>query len=258
MSRVEGKVAIVTGGAKGLGEAICLMLAKEGARVAVTDILDKEGAEVVSEIKRNGGTAQFYHMDVTKEDEIDLTFSNISKDFGKIDVLVNNAGIAGPLKHTHEFTQAEWDQVFNIDARGVFFCTKHVIPYMKKEGGGSIVNIASAYGIVAGRDNPPPFLYHAAKGAVRMMTKSDAICYAKDKIRVNALHPAWIWTPLLEDVGRRFENPEEFYKQILGHLPVARFGEPDDVAYGVLYFASDESKFVTGSELVVDGGYTAW
>jgi NAD(P)-dependent dehydrogenase (short-subunit alcohol dehydrogenase family) len=258
MSRVEGKVCIVTGGARGLGKATCLVLAKEGATVAVADILDREGLEVISEIKKNGGNAQFYHLDVTNEDEISRVFAKICSDFNKIDVLVNNAGITGAVKPTHELTREEWDQVFNIDARGVFFCTKHVIPYMKKGRSGSIINISSIYGMVAGIDNPPPYIYHAAKGAVRMMTKSDAICYSKDKIRVNSIHPGWIWTPLLEEVGLRFGNPEEFNKQLQGHIPLGHFGEPNDVAYGVLYLASDESKFVTGSELVIDGGYIAW
>jgi NAD(P)-dependent dehydrogenase (short-subunit alcohol dehydrogenase family) len=258
MRRVEGKVCIITGGARGLGRATCLVLAKEGATVAVTDILDQQGLDIMYEIRNNGGNAQYYHMDVTKEDEINRVFAKIYTDFNKIDVLVNNAGITGAVKPTHELTQEEWDQVFDIDARGVFFCTKNVIPYLKKAGSGSIINLSSIYGIVAGIDNPPPYIYHAAKGAVRMMTKSDAICYARDKIRVNSIHPGWIWTPLLEEVGLRFGNPEEFNKQLQKHIPLGHFGEPNDVAFGVLYLASDESKFVTGAELVIDGGYITW
>ncbi len=259
MGRVEGKVAIVTGGAKGLGRATCLLLAKEGAKVAVTDIIDDQGSEVALKIKNSGGIAHYHHMNVTKEDEVRQTFSAVYKDFQKIDILVNNAGISGELKATHEVTEADWDRVLNIDAKGVFFCSKHAIPYMKKDGGGSIINISSIYGIVAGIDKPPPYLYHAAKGAVRLMTKSDAICYAKDKIRVNSIHPGWIWTPLLEEISKKFAgSPDEFNKQVLSHIPLGKFGEPIDVAFGVLYLASDESKFVTGSELVIDGGYIAW
>ena len=258
MGRVEGKVAIVTGGARGLGKATCLVLAKERATVILTDILDREGRLTVAEIRKNGGNARFYHMDVTEEEEIERVFAKVYKVQKKINILVNNAGITGAVKPTHELTQAEWDQVLNIDARGVFFCTKHVIPYMKINGSGSIINLSSIYGIVAGIDDPPPYIYHAAKGAVRMMTKSDAICYARDKIRVNSIHPGWIYTPLLEEVGLRFGNPQEFNKQLQKHIPLGHFGEPDDVAYGVLYLASDESKFVTGSELVIDGGYIAW
>jgi NAD(P)-dependent dehydrogenase (short-subunit alcohol dehydrogenase family) len=130
---------------------------------------------------------------------------------------------------------------------------------MKKSGGGSIVNISSVYGIVGGMDVPPPFLYHAAKGAVRLMTKSDAICYAADKIRCNSVHPGWLWTPMLEGVGNAAtEGPEAFHARIKSRLPLGHYGEPLDVAYGVLYLASDESKFVTGTELVIDGGYCAW
>ncbi len=259
MGRVEEKVAIVTGGAKGLGRATCLLLAKEGAKVAVTDILDDKGLEVTSEIKNSGGIAEHYHLDVTKENEVRQCISAVYKDFHKIDILVNNAGITGVIKATHEISEADWDHALNIDAKGVFLCSKHVIPYMKKCGGGSIINISSIYGIVGGIDNPPPYLYHAAKGAVRLMTKSDAICYAADKIRVNSIHPGWIWTPLLEEVSKRFTgSPDEFNKQILSHIPLGHFGEPNDVAFGVLYLASDESKFVTGSELIIDGGYIAW
>jgi NAD(P)-dependent dehydrogenase (short-subunit alcohol dehydrogenase family) len=129
---------------------------------------------------------------------------------------------------------------------------------MIRGGGGSVVNISSVYGIVGGMDVPPPFLYHAAKGAVRLMTKSDALCYAKDKIRVNSIHPGWIWTPMLESVGKNAtEGPEEFHKRLLSHVPLGHYGDPVDVAYGVLYLASDESKFSTGTELVIDGGYIA-
>jgi NAD(P)-dependent dehydrogenase (short-subunit alcohol dehydrogenase family) len=259
MGRVEGKVAIITGGAKGLGRATCLLFAREGAEVAVADILDNEGSGVISEIKNNGGVARYYHLDVTREDAVKQAFSAINKDFGKIDILVNNAGVSGVLKATHELSEAEWDLVLNTDAKGVFFCSKHAIPYMKTGGGGSIVNISSVYGIVGGMDNPPPYPYHAAKGAVRLMTKSDAVCYARDKIRVNSVHPGWIWTPMLEEVGKKFAGgPEEFNKQFLSHIPLGHFGEPNDVAFGVLYLASDEAKFITGSELVIDGGYIAW
>jgi NAD(P)-dependent dehydrogenase (short-subunit alcohol dehydrogenase family) len=197
-------------------------------------------------------------MDVTSEDEIRQVCASVFDRLHRIDILVNNAGITGAPKPTHEITVAEWDQILNVDAKGVFLCTKHVIPFMKQGGGGSIVNISSVYGIVGGMDVPPPFLYHAAKGAVRLMTKSDALCYAKDKIRVNSIHPGWLWTPMLENVGKdSTEGPEEFHKRILSRVPLGHYGDPSDVAYGVLYLASDESKFSTGTELVIDGGYIA-
>ncbi|HLA81066.1 MAG TPA: glucose 1-dehydrogenase [Thermoleophilia bacterium] len=259
MDRVKGKVAIVTGGSTGLGKATSILLAQEGAQVAIADIQDNLGAAVVQEIRSVGGSAQYHHMDVTSEDDVRQVCAAVFDGHKRIDILVNNAGITGAPKPTHEITQAEWDQVLGVDAKGVFLCTKHVIPYMKQSGGGSIVNISSVYGIVGGMDVPPPFLYHAAKGAVRLMSKSDAICYAADKIRVNSVHPGWLWTPMLEQVGKdSTEGPEAFHKRLQSHLPLGHYGEPIDVAYGVLYLASDESKFITGTELVIDGGYIAW
>src|SRR4030042_2816786 len=146
MGRVEGKVAIVTGGALGIGLASCILLAKEGAKVAVTDILDQEGQKVGDEIKGFGGAAKFWHLDVSKEKEVRNVFADIAKTFGKIDVLVNNAGISGVSKPTHEITEEEWDQVMAVNVKGVFFCTKHAIPYLKKSSGGSIMNLSSIYG----------------------------------------------------------------------------------------------------------------
>jgi len=258
MGRVEEKVAIVTGGSNGLGEATSLLLAREGARVAIVDIQDEAGTEVANRITSTGNSARYLHMDVTSEEDIRNVFDEVGAEYGRIDILVNNAGISGDPKPTHELTVSEWNHVLDVDAKGVFLCTKHAVPYMRK-GGGSIINISSIYGIVAGMDNPPPYLYHAAKGAVRMMTKSDAVCYAKDGIRVNSIHPGWIRTPMLDNVIKNApEGQEAFNRRLREHLPLERYGEPADVAYAVLYFASNESKFVTGTELVVDGGYTAW
>jgi NAD(P)-dependent dehydrogenase (short-subunit alcohol dehydrogenase family) len=258
MGRVQDKVAIVTGGSTGLGKATCLLLAAEGSRVVVTDIQDDIGKATAEEIRGQGGSAEYYRMDVTSEDEIARVCAAVFDRFGSIDILVNNAGITGAPKPTHEITVQEWDQILNVDARGVFLCTKHAVPFMIRSGGGSIVNISSVYGIVGGLDVPPPFLYHAAKGAVRLMSKSDALCYAKDRIRVNSIHPGWLWTPMLEEVGNNAtEGPEEFHKRILSHVPLGHYGEPSDVAYGVLYLACDESKFSTGTELVIDGGFLA-
>lgn len=254
MGRVEGKVAIVTGGSLGIGKATCLLLAKEGAKVAVTDILDKEGQEVVDKIKGSAGVAKFWHLDVSNEEKVGKVFADINKTFGKIDVLVNNAGIAGSSKPTHELTEEEWDKVMAVNVKGVFFCTKHAIPYIKKAGSGSIINLSSIYGIVSSGDVPP---YHASKGAVRIMTKTDASLYAKDKIRINSVHPGFIWTPMVENYLKSQGDVEEGRKYLDGLQPIGHIGEPEDVAYGILYLASDESKFVTGSELVIDGGYTA-
>ncbi len=255
MGRVQDKVAIVTGGAKGIGKATCTVLAEEGAKVAVTDIVDEEGMQLAEQITSGGGTANFWHLNVADEEDVKKTIDEIAKEFGGIDVLVNNAGIAGASKPTHELTKDEWDKVIAVNVSGVFYCTKHAIPHLKKRGGGSIINLSSIYGIISSQDIPP---YHASKGAVRLMSKTDALFYAEDKIRVNSVHPGFIWTPLVEDFAKETSGDVEGFRQQLDSLhPIGHVGEPNDIAYGILYLASDESKFVTGSELVIDGGYTA-
>ena len=251
MKRAENKVVVVTGGALGIGRETCLLLAKHGAKVAITDVLDKEGEALVKQINKSGGVSKFWHLDVSKEKEVEKVYAEVVKEFGRLDATVNNAGIAGVDKPSHEVTEKEWDLVMGINVKGVFFCSKHAIPYMKKAGGGSIVNISSIYGLVGAADLPP---YHASKGAVRLMSKTDAIQYAKDKIRVNSVHPGFIWTPLVEDFGK--EKPG-FREQLDSLHPIGHIGEAIDIAYGILYLISDESKFTTGSELVIDGGYTA-
>jgi len=250
MKRAENKVVIVTGGALGIGRETCLLLAKEGAKVAVTDILDKEGQELAEEITQSGGIARFWHLDVTEEKEVEKVYSEVVKEFGKLDVTINNAGIAGVDKPTHELTEREWDAVMNVNVKGVFFCTKHAIPHMQKSGSGSIINLSSIYGLVGAGDIPS---YHASKGAVRLMSKNDALIYAKDNIRVNSVHPGFIWTPLVEELGKKDPG---FRKHLDSLHPLGHVGESIDIAYGILYLVSDESKFVTGSELVIDGGYT--
>jgi NAD(P)-dependent dehydrogenase (short-subunit alcohol dehydrogenase family) len=254
MGRVDGKVVIVTGGALGIGQESCRLLAKEGANVAVTDIRLEEGQQFAKEIKASGASAHFWELDTSNEDQVRQVFNEVRNTFGKVDVLVNNAGIAGTNKPTHELTLEEWERVMAINVCGVFLCTKHVIPYMKEAGGGSIVNLSSIYGLVGAPDAPP---YHASKGAVRLMTKTDALIYAKDRIRVNSVHPGFIWTPMVENFLREQGNLEEGRRHLDSLHPIGHMGEPADIAYGILYLASDESKFVTGSELVIDGGYTA-
>ncbi|MCE9624342.1 MAG: glucose 1-dehydrogenase [Deltaproteobacteria bacterium] len=253
MHRLEKKTAIITGGSRGIGRASAILLTKEGAKVAITDMIDEEGQELERIILQSGGTAKYWHMDVAKEKEVASVFSEIAKTFGKIDVLVNNAGIAGANKPTHEISEEEWDQVMNINVKGVFFCTKHVIPYLKQSGAGSIINLSSIYGLISAPDVPP---YHASKGAVRLMTKTDALLYAKDKIRVNSIHPGYIWTPLVENLLKSQGDVETGRKKLDGLHPLGHIGEPDDIAYAVLFLASDESKFMTGAEVVIDGGYT--
>ncbi len=255
MARVEGKVAMVTGGALGLGHAACLLLGREGAKVAVTDLLDDQGQATVQQIRQGGGRADYWHLDVTDEQQVERVMAEVHEGFGRLDVLVNNAGISGVNKPTHEISQQEWDRVMDVNVKGVFLCTKHAVPYIQRSGGGSIINLSSIYGLVSGPDFPP---YHASKGAVRLMSKTDAMLYAPDRIRVNSVHPGYIWTPMVEAVAEQDPEGAEAFRQRVGQLhPLGHMGEPDDIAYAILYLASDESKFVTGTELVVDGGYTA-
>lgn len=255
MGRVQGKVAIVTGGALGIGHATSLLLAREGARVAVTDVNDRDGESTVRAIENASGIAAYFHLDVSNEAQVQHVLADVNGRFGRIDVLVNNAGISGVNKPTHEITEAEWDQLMAVNVKGVFFCTKHAIPYMQRAGSGSIINLSSIYGLVGGADVPP---YHASKGAVALMTKNDALIYAPNHIRVNSVHPGFIWTPMVENFARQMPGDVEAVRHQFDALhPIGHIGEPDDVAWGILYLASDEAKFVTGSALVIDGGYTA-
>lgn len=255
MGRVQDKVALVTGAARGIGKSAAELLAREGAAVALTDVLDGEGEAVAEAIGNAGGRARYWHLDVSDEDEVREVVDRVVEELGGLDVLVNNAGISGSSKPTHELTEEEWDRVQDVNVKGVFFCTKHAVPHLKRRGGGSIINLSSIYGLVGAADLPP---YHASKGAVRLMTKTDALLYADDAIRVNSVHPGYVWTPLVEAHLSGLEGDPEELKRSLDELhPLGHVGEPDDVGWGIVYLASDESKFVTGSELVIDGGYTA-
>ena len=255
MKRLAGYGAVVTGGARGIGKAMCELFAEHGAKTAVTDILDEEGRNLVREIKDKGGQAEFFHLDTSNEEEVKEVLAQVNETFGNIRILVNNAGISGPNKPTHEIELAEWQNLIDININGVFLCTKHVIPYMKQGTGGSIINLSSIYGIIGAPDLPA---YHASKGAVRLMTKTDALLYAADNIRVNSIHPGYIWTPLVEDLAKKSaDGVEKFRKDLDALHPIGHVGDPMDIAYGALYLASAESKFMTGSELVIDGGYTA-
>jgi NAD(P)-dependent dehydrogenase (short-subunit alcohol dehydrogenase family) len=253
--RLTGKVAVVTGASLGIGRAIAILMAKEGAKVAITDIKEAEGLALAEEIKASGGEAAFWRLDVSRESEVAEVFSAVKDKFGPVSVLVNNAGIAGVNKPTHEIALADWDKVININVGGVFLCTKYAIPQMKEAGQGSIINLSSIYGLIGNADVPP---YHASKGAVRLMSKNDALIYARDKIRVNSIHPGFIWTPMVDGFLKESFADVASGRQALDSLhPLGHIGEPDDIAWGAVYLASDESKFVTGTELIIDGGYTA-
>lgn len=255
MDRLKGKVAVITGGSVGIGAATATRMAEEGAAVAILDCKDREGKALASQLADRGFKAEYWHCDVSKEQEVKQVLDKVAEAFGSLTVLVNNAGIAGPNKPTHELTEEEWDVVQNVNVKGVFFCIKHAIPHMKKAGVGSIINLSSIYGLISAPDIPP---YHASKGAVRLMSKTDALLYATENIRSNSIHPGFIWTPLVETHLKTTGMDLEEAKQATAALhPVGHMGEPDDIAWGAVYLASDESKFVTGSELVIDGGYTA-
>ncbi|MEI7037417.1 glucose 1-dehydrogenase [Fulvimonas yonginensis] len=254
MNRLDGKVGIVTGGAVGIGAACVRRMAEEGARVATLDRQDEAGHALAAELAAQGRQVRYIHADVAAEAEVARAIGATVEAFGRLDVLVNNAGIAGPDKPTHELSEEEWDRVQAVNVKGVFFCTKHAIAHLRRAGGGSIVNLSSIYGLVGAPDVPP---YHASKGAVRLMSKTDALQYAADGIRVNSIHPGFIWTPMVEGYLAGHGGDPQAQRQQVGALhPLGHMGEPDDIAWGVVYLASDEAKFVTGSELVIDGGYT--
>ena len=248
--RLQGKVAIITGGARGQGAAEARMFAREGARVVFGDVLDDEGRQVEAEIAAAGGEAVYVRLDVTDEDSWREAVGTAVSRFGKVDILVNNAGIAS-WNAGDDASVEEWDRIMEINAKGVFLGTRAVVPAMRDSGGGSIVNISSISGMV-GQTNIHPG-YNASKGAVRILTKSTAVQHAAEGIRCNSIHPGPVKTPMTE---RSWSNPE-WLKATERRTPLGRYAEPDEIAYGVLFLASDESSFMTGSEMVIDGGMTA-
>ncbi len=251
--RLANKVALISGGARGMGAVEAKLFAKEGAKVIIGDMLEAEGRKVEAEIneagRETGGECVFVPLDVSNEDAWQRAVNEAVSRFGKLDILVNNAGIYR-AHVVEETTVAEWDQVMDINAKGVFLGTKYAIPEMRKAGGGSIVNISSVAGLVGSRETTA---YTASKGAVRLLTKSTAIQYASEGIRANSIHPGTIETPMTEGLLAN----EAHRADRMNRTPIGRLGQPEDVAYGALYLASDEASFVTGSELVIDGGRTA-
>ena len=248
--RLEGKVAIITGGARGQGATEARMFAREGARVVIGDIRDELGMQVEAEIRELGGEAVYLHLDVTSDDDWQRAIETAEQQFGKVDVLVNNAAIV-LRKDIEETTADDWDNIMAINAKGVFLGTKAVIPAMRRAGGGSIINISSISGLVA--IGPPAYI--ATKGAVRLFTKSTAIQYASENIRANSIHPGSVDTDMRRE-GMGSQTEEEIQARV-DNIPLGRVGTTEDISYGALFLASDESSFMTGSELVIDGGYTA-
>ena len=251
MGRLDGKVAFISGGARGMGAEEARLFAREGAKVAIGDVLEEDGRRVEAEINESGGDCLFLRLDVTSEANWqDAIVTTVSR-FGALHILVNNAGIGGVGGLVEDTPVEDWELVMDINAKGVFLGTKAAIPEMQAAGGGSIINISSQLGIVA-TDNTSP-MYHASKGAVRILTKSTAIQFAPDGIRANSVHPGPVVTAMTE---RRREDPEAF-ALMRSRIPLGRFAEPIEIANAVLYLASDESGYVTGSEVVVDGGWVA-
>lgn len=254
MGRVQGKVALVTGAAKGIGEACALLLAKEGAKVVVSDFERAAGEAVVAKIVAAGGEAMFIEQDVTDEARWPVVIAAAEQRYGALHVLVNNAGIAIP-GNAADCTLADWRKTLAVNLDAVFLGTKYAIPAMTGKYG-SIINISSIEGIVA---DPNLASYNASKGGVRLFTKSAALHCGKSglKVRVNSVHPGYIWTPMVDDYVKSIGDPAEGRAALDALHPIGHIGEVMDIAYGVLYLASDESKFITGAELVIDGGYTA-
>jgi len=254
MGRLDGKVAIISGGARGMGATEVRMFCGEGAKVVFGDILDDLGRRVEAEIRELGGEAAYVHLDVTSAADWGRAIEAAESRYGRLDILVNNAGVTVRSKHMEileETTEQEWDRVMDVNAKGVFLGTKYAIPAMRRVGGGSIVNISSVAGMVGSWTRS--YAYSASKGAVRIFTKVTAVQHAKDGIRANSVHPGPIDTPIAEDVN----SDPVLLAERLKTVPLNRVAPPEAVAYGVLYLASDESSFVTGAELAIDGGLTA-
>ena len=244
--RLQDKVAIITGAARGMGAAEARIFGKEGAKVLLTDIQVEDGQRVTQEIHEAGGQAIFIEMDVSKQSDWQRAIDAAISNFGKINVLVNNAGTI-ERDSLEETTEETWDRIMAVNAKGVFLGTQAVVPHMRNAGGGSIINISSISGMIS--VGYPA--YNASKGAIRVFTKSTAVELARDNIRVNSIHPGAIWTSM--STYKQNRTREERAQ----HIPMGRVGEPEEVAYGALFLASDESSYMTGSEMVIDGGITA-
>jgi cyclopentanol dehydrogenase len=251
--RLAGKVAIVTGGASGIGEATSRLFAAHGAKVVVADIQDERGRMVAGSIIESGGEAVFIRLDVSKEPDWEAVVRDTVARYGKLNVLVNNAGMSGPKgrEQVEQVQRENWDAVMAVNATSVVLGLKHAIPLMRQAGGGSVINISSIYGIVGSKKGGAA--YHASKGAVRTLSKLAAVQFATDNIRVNSVHPGFVDSPMTADLHSRPGVREE--RESL--TPIGRIGTPEDIAMGNLYLASDEASFVTGIELVIDGGMTA-
>ena len=247
--RLENKIAIITGAASGMGASTALIFAREGASVVVTDLLSDEGGQIVGQITASGGTARFQKLDVSSEADWDAVVADTLAAFGRIDILINNAGVSG--SHPDRLNIPTWDEQMNVNAKGVFLGMRTVIPEMQKTGGGSIVNTSSISGFVG--QTFVHMAYNAAKGAVRLATKAAAVQFAGDGIRVNSVHPGVM--PAMR-TSQMSADPE-VRRKMLSAIPMKREGRIEEVAYANLFLASDEASYITGIEVPVDGGYLA-
>jgi NAD(P)-dependent dehydrogenase (short-subunit alcohol dehydrogenase family) len=252
MGRLDGKVAVITGAASGMGRASAIRFAREGAAVVVTDLNQQGGEETVAECQKAGGRAVFQLADVTSEADIKGAVERAVKEFGKLNVIFNNAGLGGAVGKIEEITIENWDRTLAILLRAVFLGMKHAVPQMRKAGGGSIISTASIAGLSGGAG---PHAYSAAKAAVINLTRSVALEVGKDRIRVNCICPGGINTPLIfKNVPGGYEAADQFLKTI---QPIPRAGSPEDIAAMAAFLASDEAEWITGTAMVVDGGFTA-
>ena len=258
--RLEGKVALISGGARGQGATEAMLFSREGAAVVIGDILDEEGLKLEAEIRELGGRATYVHLDVTEPDQWESAVARAVSEYGKLDVLVNNAGVgavqvSGLAPPRLEETPTEtWDTIMDINSKGVFLGTRAAIPAMQAAGGGSIINISSVAGLVgAGLASGAAAAYASSKGSVRLLTKATAVQHGHEGIRCNSVHPGYIETAMTQI---SLAQPG-FREQVASMAPLNRVGTVEDIANGVLFLASDESSFMTGSELVIDGGWTA-
>lgn len=249
MGRLDNKVAIITGAAGGMGKADALLFAKEGAKVAITDLQEDKIQEVVAEIQASGGEAIGFKQNVASEEDWIRVVDETVRKYGKIDILVNNAGISNATPFM-DLTVEGWEKTMSINVTSIFLGQKYVIPHMIEAGGGSIINISSIAGLTGGSGAGP---YTASKGAVRMLTKATAVDFAQHNIRCNSIHPGYIETPMTIDL---FKN-EQMMQWFQSQTPLPRLGKPEDIANGALFLASDESSYITGIELPIDGGYFA-
>lgn len=250
--RFERKVVIITGAAKGIGQGCAKVFSREGAKVVVVDWDDENGQKTAEELVHAGGEALFIHCDVSNEDQVRAMVERVMKTYGRIDVLVNDAGV-GIYKPVTETSSAEWDQAMAVDLKGVYLCSKYVIPHMQAEGKGNIINISSVHAFQSVNGDAP---YAASKGGVTALTRSMAIDHGPT-IRVNSIAPGWVLTPLIQSIFDGYPDPAAQRRAVEQRQVMKRIGRPEDIGYAAAFLASDEADFITGTQLFVDGGLTA-